>query len=86
MSKLTRKEWARKLGTDPTIIHRRSKTMRKAIRCVRQDDGFTATVYGCHEAVRLTGLPHHVIYNYLTRSRRQCGVRGWEFNYIPKQR
>ena len=76
-----RREWCRRMAKDTDIVHRRSKSLRKKIICERLSDGETFTVYGCNEAVRLTGLPHHVIYNYLTRSRRGRGVRGWEFQY-----
>lgn len=72
------------MAKDTDIVHRRSKSLRKKIICERLSDGEIYTVYGCNEAVRLTGLPHHVIYNYLTRSRRQRGVRGWKFSYETK--
>ena len=80
-TKRTRTEWCRVMAADKEILHKRAKSLRKKIICERMIDGEVFTVYGCNEAVRLTGLPHHVIYNYLTRSRRQRGVRGWEFQY-----
>lgn len=76
--------WGRRMGTDPDIIHRRARTLRKAIRCERISDGYTVIVYGCNEAARVSGLPHHAIYHYLTRSKSRDGVRGWMFEYIKK--
>lgn len=79
---MNRKEWGKMLGTSAEIIHRRSRSLRKKIRCKRLEDGMTYVVNGCNEAVRLTGIPHHVVYNYLTRSRRKRGIRGWKFEYV----